>query len=159
MKIKWLGLVPIVLIVGILILVARQCSDSKTFGVTDTVNADGVRDDVAIAIREKFPMSEKRRAAATQLARVLQKAVTKPNDAMKIFDDLQRASACLASIESPGPGDPVTESGSFVEAVVVNSFERSKAYIHFNAKLSGQVSGDIDGNPGVCDFDLSKMAN
>lgn len=159
MKNKWLWTVSVLLLVGIIALLLRHFDSAKSVGVGDKVNADGIREDVAIAIAKKFPQSEKKRAAATQFASVLQRAVNEPNNALKIVGDLQKAAACLTAIESPKLTDPLTETNRFIEETVVNSLARSRAYIQFNGGLSGHVSGDIEESTKSCDFDPNKMAD
>jgi len=152
-KNKWFWFVTIILIAGLLVLVLRN----HRLASKDQLNADGIRDDVAQAIAQRFPESEKKRAAATQLARVLQMGIDRPDDALKMDPVYTKAIECMDAIEGLGPADGPTETATIIEGFVVNSFERTRSYIHFNAGFSGHIFPGIRANIASCEFDPSKM--
>jgi hypothetical protein len=153
----WTGLV---LVFGLIAITIGTCSRrSSDVAVKDEINADGVRPDVADKIKRAFPDSERKRAAATQLARAFQLAVEKPERALEVNVQYERAQACMYAIEGVGHGDPPTETSTLIESWVVNSLARSRAYLRYNATLSGEVFEVIEANISSCDFDSSKMRN
>jgi hypothetical protein len=154
-KNKWIWLAIIILIGGLLFLFLRN---NPTRGI-DQLNSDGIRDDVAKAIAEKFPESEKKRAAAIQLARAFQMAIDHPDEALKVDHIYEKATGCLMAIEGVGPMDGPTGTSPIIEGFVVNSIQRNRSYIHYNAGLSGQIFSGPEGNITFCEFDPSKMRN
>jgi hypothetical protein len=127
--------------------------------VKDELNTDGIRPDVADEIKRAFPDSERKRAAATQLARAFQMALTNPEAAMAVNTTYERAQSCLDAIEGLRPEDGPTETGDKIEGWVVNSAKRSRAYLRYNAGLSGQVFDGPEADLKACDFDPAKMRN
>ena len=104
---------------------------------------DGVRDDVQIAIYERYPSDETKRNILTQNAKALQEAIyardlSEINQASKSVMD---AVDCLHERVD----DPTSEIG-FLEHAIVNTSDRSEAYITFNASLSNQFFGGDDTN-------------
>ncbi len=160
MKNKWLLIALCVAIFGIGVLVLRSCNQqSSEVGIKDQLNSDGVRSDVAQAIAHTFPESEKKRAAATQLARAFQMAIENPERALEINNNWEKAQACVYAIEGTGPADSATNTGDIIESLVVNSSKRSRAYIRYNANLSGHIFNVIGADLSACSFDPSKMRN
>lgn len=150
---KWFWLLIIVLSIGLFVFILRN----HRLANKDQLNADGIRDDVAKAIAEKFPESEKKRAAVTQLARAFQLAIDHPDNALEVNRIHEKAHECLDAIEGLGPYDGPTFTGSIIEGFVVNSLERTRSYIHYNAGLSGYVFQDTNAKMASCEFDPSKM--
>ena len=155
MKNKWLLLAIAVPIVGLLVLVLRNHHVTSQ----DPLNADGIRDDVAQAIAQRFPESEKKRAAAIQMARAFQMAIEHPNNALEFNHILTKAEECMDAIEGLGPADGPTGTGGIIRDFVVNSLTRTRAYIHANAGLSGHVFSGFRADVSSCEFDPSKMRN
>lgn len=159
MKNKWLSITSVVLFGGILVLIIRQCNGAKSAGVGDTLNADGIRDDVAAAIAQTIPDSERTRSAATQMARALQLAIDEPDRALEIHQIDEAASACLYAIRGDVRENETTSLPLKIEAMVVNSYARSRAYIRYNSKLSGRIFEGIRPDLSRCDFDVDSMSN
>ena len=101
-------------------------------------DTDGVRDDVQIAIYERYPDDALKRSTLTQNAIALQKAIiagASPDGrgistASKLVTD---AVSCMAE----RLGDHLSKEVSFLETLVVNTADRGQAYIHFNGALGG----------------------
>ena len=109
---------------------------------------DGVRDDVQIVIYKRYPEDESKKIALKQSAKALQSAISAGSfsDQTSIIDsstDVLQSVDCLHQIME----DPTSEI-SFIENSVVNTTERSDAYIEFNEGVSGQFfGGDDSSNP------------
>lgn len=146
----------VVLLIGIFVLIIRQCS-SKPLGVDDKLNADGIREDVAVEIARAFPQSEKRRAAATQLSKAFQVAIDEPGEASVANELYERAKSCLMAVEGLAMRAEPTQTSGQIESWVVNSYERSQAYIQYNAALSGRIFEPIDPDISKCEFDVATM--
>ena len=153
MKNKWIWVAIIILIGGLLFLFMRN----NPAGGIDQLNSDGIRSDVAKAIAEKFPESEKKRAASIQLARAFQMSIDHPDEALKVNQIYEKAMGCLMAIEGWGLTFGPTETSGIIEGFVVNSLRRSRSYIHYNAGLSGQIFGGPQPDITSCEFDPSKM--
>jgi hypothetical protein len=152
-------IVVFVLALGSLVVLLRQCSGAKSLAVHDLLNSDGVRADVAAEIAKAFPESEKKRAAATQLARAFQIGLDRPDDASDVYAIYEKAKSCLNAVEGLGPNSGPTGTSTKIESWVVNTTARSRAYIHYNAGLSGRMFTGPGENIADCNFDPSKMAN
>ncbi|MET0066221.1 MAG: hypothetical protein ABW076_07735 [Candidatus Thiodiazotropha sp.] len=114
-----------------------------TLGGIDSDN-DGVRDDVQIAIYDRYPNDETKRNALTQNAIALQEAIfagdTSDSETITVASGLViNAVDCLHETVD----DPTADLG-FLELNVVNTSDRSDAYIKFNEALSGQFFGGDD---------------
>ena len=155
----WLWTAASVLVLGSFVLLLKQCSGPRPLAVHDALDADGVRADVAAEIAKAFPESEKKRAAATQLARALQRGIDKPDDAIEIYALWERAATCLSAVEGLDRTSAPTETSSLIEGWVVNTTARSRAYIHYNAGLGGRILKGSGIDPGSCDFDPGAMSN
>jgi hypothetical protein len=131
---------------------------SKFFGPSkDILNADGIRDDVAVAIQKTFPDSKLIRAAATQKARALQLAIDDPENALEIRRIGEAATACYYAVKGDVSENENTSVVLKVEAMVVNSYQRSRAYIRYNSKLSGRIFQSIQPDFARCEFDVASM--
>ena len=105
---------------------------------------NGVRDDVQIAIYERYPNDETKRNALTQKAKALQEAIVAGDSSSS--DALNQASKSIIDAVDclhERVGDSTAEIG-FLEQEVVNTSDRSEAYIKFNEALSGQFFGGDD---------------
>ena len=116
-------------------------------------NHDGVRDDLEKLINQKYPNSERHRAAMRQDAVALQKAILHPDDARSIFPEMMRAVDCVFYVDA----DHADDLGRMLEAAAVNTPERVKAYIHFNGVLSGRSYGGMGVSKNSCDLPLDQM--
>ncbi len=107
-------------------------------------DSDGIRDDVQISIVERYPNDEEKQAALNQEAKALQEAVVAGNSA-DTNTIIQAAKSVINSVDCMHVimEDPWSEI-SFLEDIVINTSERSEAYIMFNEALSGQFFGEGD---------------
>ena len=107
------------------------------------INNNKVRDDMEIAIYQRYPEDELKRDALMRDAFVLQKAmlvggaildgIGDPDEPFRISPLVSLASGCL--VERFGY-DAYKEVG-FMEAILANTDERGRAYDMYNAALSG----------------------
>lgn len=154
MKNVWIWLVVLTAVILIVIFFSKYVSGSK-----DVLNSDGIREDVAVAIANTFPDSEKRRAGAVQLARAFQLAIDEPENALETHKIYETAMACLYAIRGDVHENEDTALSSKVEVMVVNSYKRSRAYIKYNGRLSGQIFHSIQPDFSQCEFDVGSMGN
>ena len=99
---------------------------------------DGLRDDIQRYIALTYPDSAKTRAALRELALVTQKAILEREDERKSLDnadDMTRAMECLRYIQ-PERG---REIDYMLLAEILNTAERSKAFLKYNNKLGGHI--------------------
>ncbi len=110
---------------------------------------DGVRDDVQIAIYERHPVDEKVRKALEANSMALQQAIVgaSESDNEKIYsamDAIGVSSYCLVRATD----NPHAES-DFVERKMMNTSERSAAYMKFSEAMNGQFFG-VNGSEADC---------
>lgn len=115
---------------------------------------DGLRDDIQRYIALTYPDSRKTREALRQAAAALQKIILQSPDeesALRNTELEARASECLWYIY-PDNGSKIDD---LLMAEFLNTIERSKAYLEYDAKLGGHVFGgkDIDEYKTSCTFD------
>lgn len=102
---------------------------------------DGVRDDVQIAIAERYPNDTNSQRVLTQQAVTLQDAILSGNsgdqNAMaQVAEQIKHATNCLtAKMDNP------SDEAGFMEIQVVNTKARSDAYMKFNDAMNGQFFG------------------
>ncbi len=117
-------------------------------------NGNGVWDDVEEKIIQKFSYSNNIKNAMFQGARSLQKAVVEPNmtekKAMEILAEEEASQGCLNQVDPE-----FMEHDPLLEEWIVNTKERTKAYIHYNYLLSGKMGIGIE-NHKYCDFVVEK---
>ena len=125
-------------------------------------NANGVRDDVELAIFAEYPDSAETRAVLLQYALALQMEVIQPivntGTVTAVAEDGERAYACVGKILSRDDMRKYIEDGtrlrSFVEIRQLNSDGRKKAQTDFYDKLGSHTSPRES-----CDLDLSTLPN
>lgn len=156
---KWVWFLSAVLIIGITVLTLGYFTTGKALGAGEKLNADGIRDDVAVAIAKTFPESERVRAGAIQLARAFQLAIDDPENALEVVEIYRSAKSCLYAIRGDVRENEKTALGLKVEAMVVNSYARSRAYIKYNGRLSGRIFKSIEPDITKCEFDAASMRN
>lgn len=154
MKNRWIWVGALIAVVLIAITILKLSGGSK-----DVLNADGIRDDVATAIASTFPESERKRASAVQLARVFQFAIDEPEKALEIHKLFETSMACYYAIRGDVEENEENAMSAKVEVMVVNSYDRSRAYIRYNGKLSGQVFESIQPDLSACDFNADSLRN
>jgi len=127
--------VPMVLNPALLPASPSQESDKTVAGAD--VNNNGLRDDIEIWIARKYPNSAKARAAAAQLALVLQKKVASKNltkeSAYEIGKEVATAIQCFrnAITDHPALKD--------LMAVQYNTRARVNAYGDFHSVMGGRA--------------------
>jgi hypothetical protein len=105
------------------------------------VNQNGVRDDVEryIAYTYPEPSDAATRAALAQYAIPLQQALMDTADETKALEhekDIDRATECLRYLHGSMPARGIRRS---ISLVLLNTSERSRAYLDYNAQLGGHV--------------------
>ena len=122
---------------------------------------DGVRDDVQRWIVMNYPNSEKTRTALRQLAVDLQnsildvtsKAVVKSN-----FNIMRKSMACLGYV-SKSVGIDYYSLRPSLQAVMLNTAARSRAFLKGDYLLSGEVFKGFDRGVQNCNFNPDVMPN
>ena len=119
---------------------------------------DGIRDDIQRYIALTYPDSQKTRAALRQFTLALNKAVLESPDeesALRNTELEARASECLWYINS----NQSIKMSDLLMAEYLNTMERSRAYLEYNAKLGGHVFGssDFDEYKFSCTFEPDAM--
>jgi hypothetical protein len=117
------------------------------------IDGNGVRDDIDLIIRTKYPEAPQR-AAAIQAAASLQSAllvdVGDLSATTAVADRITRAVQCIferfpEALGSPKPARVVSE----LESITTNTRARLVAYLQFNAALNGTVTSLSAG--GTCE--------
>jgi len=121
---------------------------------------DGVRDDVQRWIAITYPDSEKTRAALTQEAKLDQEFIlnsTDSNMSMTIARQMMNSEACLAYVQ---PND-YYEIGIEFQAIFLNTYARSKAWLQADRHLSGTMFSGLPYSQRKqgCDFNPDLMPN
>ncbi len=130
----------------------------KTLEGIDSDN-DGVRDDVQCWIALTYPNSEKTRAALSQGTIVMQQILLDAADPIKSYNNaLESGNAvdCLNYVRADS-----ARVGAEIEAVFLNTYLRSKAWLQADAHLSGHMFkglGYKNWKQG-CNFDPDTMPN
>ena len=119
---------------------------------------DGVRDDIQRYITLTYPDSRKMKAALRQSAIALQKIILESPDVESALYNTEleaRASECIRYIQ-PDEGRKID---NMLMAEFLNTLDRSRAYLEFDAKLSGHVFGrkKISEYKTSCTFDPDTM--
>lgn len=124
---------------------------------------DGVRDDIQRYIYITYPNEEKVRMALTQTARIYQELLLDSGDpeiAHKNVKKLYRSNACLYYIKD---GD-IRESLGIrraLKAEILNTKERSVAYLEFNNSLAGKTTSLTPENEwkDCCSFGVDSIGD
>jgi len=122
------------------------------------LDGDGIRDDIQRYIALTYPDSQKTRAALRQFTLAMNKAILETfneESALENVETMHRAIECLWHLHS----EHSIKMSDLLMAEYLNTFARSKAYLEYDAKLSGHVFGgkDIDEYSSSCSFDLYLM--
>lgn len=140
----------------------------KTVAGVDA-NYNGIRDDVELAIFQKYPNSAKTRAVLLQYALALQMEFIQPivNTiiATEVITELSRADTCVADILVPRKGPDFSREYSdiekidsfikFVENKQLNTNARKQAEENFYTYLRSYGNSTNE----VCDIDVSSLKN
>ncbi len=120
---------------------------------------DGVRDDVQRYIAQTYPNSAKTRAALTQDAKVVQSELLDANSkqlSMQHSDEEDKAASCLNSLAGL---DNSINMQKKLEAVILNTDDRNRAYFKYNDQLGGEVFSLLPDDSSYCAFDVNTMSN
>jgi hypothetical protein len=114
------------------------------------IDLDGVRDDAQIGIAERYPSDEGARAALNQLSSSIQSAFLgyESGNAQVLSEAgnlITKAVDCLYARTTTPQNDIV-----FVENLMVNTSQRSEAYIEVNQSFSGQFFGGDNDFSSAC---------
>ncbi len=115
-------------------------------------NANGIRDDVELAIFKKYPNDIKIRAAELQYAMTEQMYLTKVFDTgtwKAVAEEDGRASICISTLDKGGTAGARRKE---VEDLVFNTSERKEALNNSYENITSH--GSAPGTP--CDVDLSR---
>lgn len=133
-------------------------------------NANGIRDDVELAIFKEYPNSAKTRAVLLQYALALQMEVVQPivnkGTVTEVAIEGSRADTCLADTLAPrvSPESSRTDADmvkidtyiNFVKDEQLNIESRKKANHDF---YQGNLGSYGESTNNVCDIDLSTLPN
>lgn len=119
---------------------------------------DGVRDDIQRYIYYTYPDEEKARLALTEVAKQFQILLTQSGDPIAALDNATKNARhleCLYFIKGEIAGDITTA----LRAEILNTRERSLAYIQYNDSLAGTI---IEGRSladwkSSCAFDIDAV--
>ncbi|MDP3996655.1 MAG: hypothetical protein Q8P86_03115 [bacterium] len=132
-------------------------------------NGNGIRDDVELAIFDKYPDSAKTRAALLQYALALQLEMTQDvvneGTVNAVIEENSRAGDCIADVMVPREGpessrsysdlEKINEYMSFVDEKHLNNSYRKTVKEKFYSYL-----GSYSNSPKpVCDIDVSNFQN
>ena len=125
-------------------------------------NANGIRDDVELAIFKEYPDSAKTRAVLLPYALALQMEVTQQvvneGTVTAVAEDGERAYACVGKILSRNDMKEYIANAnrlrSFVETRQLNTEERKQAQTNFYEKLGSHTSPKES-----CDLDVASLPN
>lgn len=119
---------------------------------------DGVRDDIQRYIYFAYPNEEKTRLALTEVAKQYQILLMQVNDPDAVFNNatkMARHGECLDFIK----GEDAADILAALRAEVLNTIDRSAAYINYSDSLAGEI---ILGRPfadwkNSCTFDVDAI--
>lgn len=104
-------------------------------------DADGLRDDVQSAIADRYPNEQRKREALRQLALGIQQSLDATasddvNDINAAYKSVIDATDCITAVSTNSLEDLI-----LIEALMIDSAEKSEAYDEFNTQASGQFFG------------------
>jgi len=137
-----------------------EAADDTIEGVD--ANKNGIRDDVELAIFEKYPNSAKTRAVLLQYALALQMEMTQEivntGTVIAVAQETSRASRCIGDVTPRSDMDRfiqiTQELTEFVRGLHINTDQRDEAEQNFYKKIDSY--SDISTQ---CDIDLSILQN
>lgn len=121
-------------------------------------DSDGVRDDIQRYIYFAYPDEEKVRVALTQVALEYQGLLSQANDPDAAFNHATRMSRhgeCLDYIQ----GEAAADTLAALRAEILNTKERSLAYINYNNNLAGEIilGAPVQDWKNSCNFDVDAI--
>jgi hypothetical protein len=163
MKTKHIVLIAFVFSISIgLVLLSKTFGsigeDQSLLGMDS--NHDGIRDDIEKYIQDRFPNSEKRRAALLQLASAWQSVFSvydRPEQIKTEYLKVVNSNYCVLGVFNKEGGD----AGRDLMAEFFNNQKRSEAFIHTETMMR-EVYNDLVPHSQFkerCQFDLSSMKN
>lgn len=138
--------------------------NDKTIAGIDS-NNNGIRDDVERWIVQTYPNSAKMRAAIVQRALVFQQKVTMDTDDIQkvLAIDLESSRGLRCFVESARVKNikEIDDYNTFKQWIAkqTNTSERLKAYLDFDARLSGRVFDSPRFVPADCDLEINYLPN
>jgi HYR domain len=126
---------------------------------------DGVRDDVQRWIALTYPNSQKTRAALSQYAKAMQSILLNAGDAASARTHalvLDRASDCTSYIRQQLLGIGGSDAYRIkreLEAVYLNTAERSRAWLQADSQMSGMFFNVPSNLSSGCDFNPNVLPN
>ena len=123
-------------------------------------DSDGVRDDIQRYIYFAYPDEEKVRVALTQVALEYQGLLSQSNDPDAAFNHATRMSRhgeCLDYIQ----GEAAADTLAALRAEILNTKERSLAYINYNNNLAGEIilGAPVQDWKNSCNFDVDAIGD
>jgi hypothetical protein len=136
-----------------------EAGDATLAGVDS--DGDGVRDDIERYIALTYPASERTRTALRQAAEIVQTFILDAPDAstsIAYAEQRHDAIDCLIALLDI---DEAQASYLNLEAEILNTLPRSRAYVRADAHLSGQVSDLTPESLKVygCEFEPTTLEN
>lgn len=136
-------------------------SNNTNLDTSDTLvgidsNGDGVRDDIENYIETKYGNMPATKEALRQYYRALEQALVDYEDADLSYAnalETERAQECLWYIHGTNSPDIRTR----LQAKILNTEQRSLAYIEFDSSLSGKSFSSLDDSKSGCDFDVENL--
>ena len=119
---------------------------------------DGVRDDIQRYIALTYPDSEKTQAALTEFTKGMQEELVNAEDKELSIEIAIKGNMMISCIKYINP-----ENGSRIwrelRAEILNTEERSRAYIQYNDQLGGEVFSLFPRAASSCGFDVDSLPN
>lgn len=121
-------------------------------------DSDGVRDDIQRYIYHAYPENEKMRVALSQMAKEYQGMLSQPNNHDAAFEHatmMARHGECLFYIQ----GEESLDTRSALKAELLNTSERSRAYITYSNTLGGEIilGSPVENWKNSCNFNVDEI--
>lgn len=134
----------------------------KTINGIDA-NANGIRDDVELAIFKEYPDSAKTRAVLLQYALALQMETTQPilnkETATEVVREQSRAHYCIGEITSRDDMKKFIEIGDKLHGFIEEKQRNTQERLDFRKNFVENVGSYSESENDVCDVDLSLLLN
>lgn len=113
------------------------------------------RSEVEKELLKRFSKSKRVQAASLEYARQFQVAISFPELARETYIKFDKASSCFAALY----GDDNKGAWREIEAMVINTYKRSSAYLKYNGNLSGYMYTVYPHSVNDCHFDVNSLEN
>lgn len=151
---KWIAAsISIIIVLGLFVSFSYLFGDEEPH--YDSPDQVQNRIEVEKKLLKQFSHSKRLQAASLEYARQFQVAILFPQLARENYTKMDKARSCFAALY----GDEYYKRSREMEAMVVNTYARAKAYLKYNANLSGYM---YDVNPTTvndCHFDPNSLEN